>query len=341
MLRSLVGAGVQNPEEGDLASLISRRTAQVVAVLGVILVVARAQGEPLPQRLRRIAVLDVRATGNTDAKAAAALSSLIAVEAGTFQVKVIAGSDLVSLLSFEKQKTLLGCTDNACLAEVGGAMGVEYLLTSEVGEFGSRWMLSVVLIDAKRATAVARASRTAKVQGELVDLIAPVVDEVLTTLFTLKTLPSKTTAVAEQTRDAPKGPTLKVTQTQSEPPAVLEHAIQSKPMTSAHIAGYTLLGLGGAALVGGVVAGLLGKLEHDDTKANLSTTTQQKLDDSKARIGTKLWIADGLFIGAAVSAGTGLALLLLSPAESRKSPGPVLSFVPMAEGGAVVLSGGF
>src|SRR4051794_21934292 len=50
--------------------------------------------------------------------------------------QVISESDIGALLGLERQKLMVGCDDDACLAQIGGALGVEYLLTSEASRVG-------------------------------------------------------------------------------------------------------------------------------------------------------------------------------------------------------------
>ena len=121
-------------------------------------------------RVLKIAVLEVKAVGTFDPKTVAGLGSLIATEAGRYPAKVVAGADLLALIGFDKQKQLLGCTDNSCLVQIGGALGVDFLLTSEVAAVGDRWLLTTTLLDVVKASALARSTKQAKTPGDLVDL---------------------------------------------------------------------------------------------------------------------------------------------------------------------------
>jgi TolB-like protein len=64
----------------------------------------------------------------------------------------------------------MGCTEGSCLVEIGGALGVQYLLSSEVGRVGNRWLMSIALLDVARAAALRRVSRAAARQEDLVEL---------------------------------------------------------------------------------------------------------------------------------------------------------------------------
>ncbi len=262
-------------------------------------------------RMAKLAVVDLRTTGNINPKDVEALSALIAAEAGHYSVKVVAGSDLRTLIGFDKQRQLLGCSEGSCLAEIGGALGVDYLLSSEVGQIGGRWLLSATLLDVAKATGLQRASRAAKSQDGLVDLVPTVVAEAFSGILVAK---------------------------EPAPPVAVANAEERGG--TRRIAGYSLVGLGGALLAGGGVAGFLAYRQHA-AAADLAgpAPTQDEYDTAKAGIANKARIADGLYAAGVIAAGVGLALALTAPSDAE--PPASLSLVPLAGGGALVLGGGF
>jgi TolB-like protein len=140
---------------------------------------ARAEA---PRKVR-IAVLDVQYAGAGDRKTVEGLSALLASEvARRPNLVVIAGSDLRALVGFERQKALLGCTESSCITELAGALGVAYLVSSEVSKVGSTWLLSLTLLDANRAMAQGRLTRKAYSDDQLVDESSNAVDELLKAL---------------------------------------------------------------------------------------------------------------------------------------------------------------
>lgn len=290
------------------------------ARLSLALAVMAAATSQAAERQHSVAVPDVRAVGDFNPKSIAALSSLIATEMARYRVKVVAGSDLGALVSLEKQKQLLDCTDSRCLSEIGGALAVEYLLISEVGEVGGRWLLTMALLDAVKGNALGRATKHARAPGELVDLVAPALEEI--TRNTALTLPVPAVAPA-----------------QAAAPAQVVHAPGLTGSSSRKITGFSLIGAGGAALAGGVICGALARDQHARALAN-PPASEAELSSIKGSIDRKLWAADGLFIGAAVAAAAGLVLVLTAPADSA-APSAKLSFAPVASGGALVASGGF
>jgi TolB-like protein len=140
---------------------------------------ARAEA---PRKVR-IAVLDVQYAGAGDRKTVEGLSALLASEvARRPNLVVLAGSDLRALVGFERQKALLGCTESSCITELAGALGVAYLVSSEVSKVGSTWLVSLTLLDANKAMAQGRLTRKAYSDDQLVDETSTAVDELLTAL---------------------------------------------------------------------------------------------------------------------------------------------------------------
>lgn len=137
---------------------------------------------PAAARLK-LAVLDVRATGTVSSERVEGLSSLIASEvAHTGVGDVLSGGDLRAMLGFERQRDLLGCGDAACLAEIGGALGVDYLVSSEVSVVGQTWLLSLSLVEIRKAHVARRLTKQTTSDNELVRLTGEAVDDLLTPL---------------------------------------------------------------------------------------------------------------------------------------------------------------
>jgi hypothetical protein len=158
--------------------------------------VPRADGKA---RLTRIAVLDVQSSGNLDRKTVEGLSSLLASEvARRPTLAVVGGADLRALVGFERQRQLLGCTETSCLTEIAGALGVGYLVASEISKVGSSWLLSLTLLDANKAVALSRLTRRAFSDDALVDEAPGAVDELLGAMPGLPAPPPRTTPLASR-----------------------------------------------------------------------------------------------------------------------------------------------
>jgi hypothetical protein len=77
------------------------------------------------------------------------------------------------VVGFGRQKKMLGCAEDAtCLAEIGGALGVDYVLTGSLGRLGNLTRVDLKLVDARKARVVARAGES--VTGEEERLVSTV-----------------------------------------------------------------------------------------------------------------------------------------------------------------------
>jgi TolB-like protein len=116
------------------------------------------------EELPGLAVLNLKAQRGVDASLAEMIS-----EATLSQLRVtrrfksvIGSSDVAAMISAEQQKQALGCDEDSCLAQLGGALGVPYLLMGSLGRVGSRYMLNIKLL----------AVEDAKVAGRITQMFA-------------------------------------------------------------------------------------------------------------------------------------------------------------------------
>ncbi|MBI3178694.1 MAG: hypothetical protein HYZ27_03480 [Deltaproteobacteria bacterium] len=70
--------------------------------------------------------------------------------------KVISSSDINAMLGLEKLKDVSGCSDTACAAEIGGALGVDLLLSGTVGRLGDNLLVSLSVIDITKSEVLGR-----------------------------------------------------------------------------------------------------------------------------------------------------------------------------------------
>ena len=107
----------------------------------------------------KVAVMDVKNVQGVPDGTAAILTDIVVSEVARYGLEVVSKADIAAIVGFEKEKTLLGCSDDSnCLAEIGGALGVDYMLTGQVGQIGSRYRISLLVVATKRARVLARAA---------------------------------------------------------------------------------------------------------------------------------------------------------------------------------------
>jgi hypothetical protein len=204
----------------------------------------------------KVAVLDVKAVGAIDAKTIAGLSTLIAYEASQFPVQVISGSDVRALISHDREKQILGCSDSSCLAEIGGALGVEYILSTEVSEVGGVWLVSLTLLDVSKSLAAKRVIKKARRESHLVAAATEATQEIFPGVG-LRSQPENA-PVAVETEARPKARNSAATVV---PKEALESQDESTPPRLRRrnkglmITGIALVGVGVLATLGAVAPG--------------------------------------------------------------------------------------
>jgi len=146
-----------------------------------LLALALLAGDPRAVPAQKVAVWSIQAAQGVAPGAMQVLEDVVATElARTGRFQVIGRADLVALLGYERQRQALGCTESACLAEIGGAVGADLVLSGQAGQLGSQYRLSLLLVDAKKGVAVARAARfTAATEDALASVVPGVVADLV------------------------------------------------------------------------------------------------------------------------------------------------------------------
>ncbi len=135
--------------------------------------VARGPRFSLPEgKSLSFAVMDLRPTG-IDADLAENLTQVLGTEIKRVEgTKVISRDDIAAMLQLEQTKQLLDCDDTSCIAELGGALGVDKLVVGQVGKMNQSYVISLRLIDPSEVNVDNRVTETYR--GEADQLIGAV-----------------------------------------------------------------------------------------------------------------------------------------------------------------------
>jgi hypothetical protein len=115
----------------------------------------------------KVAVLEIKSTG-IDEAVTKNLSELFTAEAGRVPgYKVIGHQEVQDMVGFEIQKQTLGCSDVSCFAEIGGALGVDLIVSGSIGKVGETFVVSMRFIDIKRGETKNRVSESIAGRVEL------------------------------------------------------------------------------------------------------------------------------------------------------------------------------
>jgi hypothetical protein len=127
-----------------------------------------------------IAMLGVRASHGVEASLAQLLDEALLVtlkKSGVYS-SILGSSDVAQMLDHDQQKSILGCEEDSCLAEVGGALGVPYLGSCTLGKLGDRYLITLKVISTEDSKVLSRTMRQVDNEGGLVEAVQGLVEEV-------------------------------------------------------------------------------------------------------------------------------------------------------------------
>ena len=250
----------------------------------------------------KIAVLDVMGSGPVDPQYVEGLSGVLAANVAAHRdLEITTSADIRQLLGLEAERQLLGCDGGSCMAEIGGALGVDFLISAEVSRVGENWLLNAGLVDVKRARTLHRVSRRTRDENELIDILGDVTAELLAELG----LERRTPAAAGAT---------------------------GASVGRRSLAANTALGVGSLAFVGGGILYGGAWLTHSAHQSGQSLDGDPAISWSQAQAAQR-----NAAIGVGLLAG-GAAITAASFFFPRKSPGtPSIALVPVNQGGLLVL----
>ncbi len=160
--RALV-VGVEGAEADNTEDLIAGVKAAADRLLG-------DAGSGAPKFVLKVApegtkaaVVDLKPHG-VDGAIAQNLTELLTLELKKFEgLGVISREEIKTMLRFQAEKSALSCDDDtSCLVEIGGALGVDYLVTGSVGKLGDSFVVTLKLMDVHRATVASRVSESVR-----------------------------------------------------------------------------------------------------------------------------------------------------------------------------------
>ena len=252
-----------------------------------------------PATTQRIAILDMVAMGDQQ-EIAKMLTEVLSVEASRVPgLEVIGMGDIAAIIGFEQQKQLIGCTDDACLAEIGGALGVRAILSSKIGKVGDTSVLSMRLVDTQAAKLLASVYKTVSGKPDaLIKAVQQATPELLGVLSDQKNSSQKSSAQAAASSAK-----------SSKDPAAVSYKVET-PFSLPAWPGYVVMALGTASILVSVGLGYVAWNKY----SAIDERDMEQIDDDTILIGAGAqgdfqW-ARGLGIASLATAGGGLLFIL-------------------------------
>jgi hypothetical protein len=130
----------------------------------------------------KVAVMPVTSGEGVPGKTAEALTESVTAEVRHRSgAQVITQREITTLLSLEQQKAMLGCQNDACFAELGGALGVERVVSGDLSRLGESWLLHLKLLDPGKAQVLATSDR--RLRGGTIDDVLDALPAMVGELF--------------------------------------------------------------------------------------------------------------------------------------------------------------
>jgi TolB-like protein len=269
---------------------------------------------------QKVAVLDIRAVQGVSTGTASILTAIVVDDASRAGFDVISQADVSAMIGFEKQKQMLGCSeDSSCLAEIGGALGVDFVLSGQVGQIGSRYHLSFQLLDSRRGKVAARSARfsdrdedalAGAAQATVAELLAAAQGQARVAAAPparqLEKAPATTVAPPAPKATAASRPDLAAPPPTRAAPAVTAVPGAKVPLLRNRKVAWWTMGGGGALLVAGLVSGAAARSRYDDLESRAGTLGYyDAYEEERAGIRSLAVTADVLVVTGLAAAGAG------------------------------------
>jgi TolB-like protein len=266
-----------------------------------------------------VAVMEFASKGGVTQEQMDALGELLATDIRALDTfRVIGKSDIQAMLQYEEKKALTGCSDDSCIAEIGGALGAQYVVVGSVSLFGETYLLNLKVLDVRKISVVKGVSE--KIRGGQ-DALLDATSEAVRQIF----LPLKAEIAAAARPPVPPGdkpadkpgdppPDKPGDQPGANPEANPEPGVVAetpeKPRSKQRLAAHITLWTGVGLTVLGGVAGVLGNREGQSYDKEREPNS---LDASRG-YAAGMWAGLGLGVALMV---TGLTLWFTEPAEDE------------------------
>jgi TolB-like protein len=130
----------------------------------------------------KLAVMPITAGEGVPASTAAAVTEALAAEVRRRSgAEVVTRKEIEAVLSLEAQKQMLGCQSDACIAELGGALGVERLVAGDLARLGESWLFHLKVVETGKVKVAAQSDR--RIRGGTIDDVLDALPPMAAELF--------------------------------------------------------------------------------------------------------------------------------------------------------------
>ena len=128
---------------------------------------SKPKGEAEGTQRLRLAVYTLKAQGGFEPRVAELVTDALVSEVRKLnRASTIGMGEIQDMLSHAERKRMLGCEADECLVEIGGALGVDFILTGSIGKLGDSHLLNLRLIDVANMSVKRSVNRRLKGGGD-------------------------------------------------------------------------------------------------------------------------------------------------------------------------------
>jgi hypothetical protein len=144
--------------------------------------------------------------------------------------RVIADDDVKALLGLEQRQQMMACrTDSpSCMAEIGGALGVDEVVAGRIGRLGTKLVLELRRIEVRKARVAASATRTMTSEDGLIEAIPSAVAEIYAGVCA----PAEARTAPAAGQAAPVPPSPAAPQRPADEPADASRLVSGRPVVA-------------------------------------------------------------------------------------------------------------
>ena len=148
-------------------------------------VVAQPKSDAADEENTGVAVMDLKLAKGIDESVGGLLNETIISKLDASQrfSTIISGSDMRDMIDLEAQKSALGCEQDSCLAELGGALGVPYMMVSNLGRFGGQFILNIKIVSVEEAKVLGRVNKILKDEAAVLSALPGALQDVVDLAF--------------------------------------------------------------------------------------------------------------------------------------------------------------
>ncbi len=271
-----------------------------------------------------VAVMEFASKGGVTQKQMDALGDMLANEIRDMGgYRVIGSADIRAVLKIEEQKSLMGCSDVACMAEIGGALGVRWVVVGNVSKFGELYLLNLKMMDAEKVRVASSISK--RIRGGEEILVESLPAAIRNLFAKARPIMHPGAAAPPEPKTEPPKVASKTPETKKPPPKAvpeIETGAPSSPFSTwGHVAFWSGLGL--------AAFGAVGIWQAEVAADDWVQTGDQSLADKHETWNGVAYMGFG--VGGALMI-TGAVLWLLKPGDGQEEKSPAVSAGPTPDG---------